>query len=480
MINIDPRLVSDGITEELFQLVFNHFVKEIPRLRNLKKYYLGKHQIENREKEAFLSNIKVVTNFSKYITDMATGYFLGESINYTSDNSAIDVLTKLFKDIDLSSHDTDMEKNCSIYGKSYELWYIDKNEDGEPMLNVTTLNPESTFVVYDNTVKNNPLFGVYFFSNITLDGTQEIIFNIYTDKEIITFKENEFDKRQIVNHKIKQLPIIEILNNEDKQGDFEQVISLIDSYEMLQSDRINDKVQFVASMLILYNTDLEESELAKARENGAMSLFGENIRAEYVVKQMDENMSHILMKDLMDNIYQFSMVSNMSDELFSGNASGVALKYKLLAFENLTKIKERNYIKGLKKRLKLILMVLKTMDNLSLTINDISITFSRSLPANNKENADMIAILKSTGIITDETLASQLSFVDNAKAEVERAREREKEVQEEQDQREMRSLDNAINDLDKQAEDGEEKKEPKLNIQADSMKQEDRRKLANK
>ena len=40
-------------------------------------------------------------------------------------------------------------------------------------------------------------------------------------------------------------------NDGQRQGDFEQVISLIDAYNTLQSDRVNDKEQFVDSLMYI-------------------------------------------------------------------------------------------------------------------------------------------------------------------------------------------------------------------------------------
>ena len=43
----------------------------------------------------------------------------------------------------------------------------------------------------------------------------------------------------------------------------------------------------------------------------------------------------------------------MTDEAFGGNVSGVAMEFKLLGMENITKIKTRYYRKGLRKRLRI-------------------------------------------------------------------------------------------------------------------------------
>lgn len=448
---IVPNISQGIIPKEVLEMAMANFETELPRLQKLEDYYAGKHIILDRIKEAHLSNNRIVSNFAKYIVDMSVGYFLGQNINYTSVKTEIDELVDMVRDTDIASHDLEIGEGCAIYGKDYELIYITKNEEGRNIPTAIELSPQRTFVVYDNTEKNNPLFGVHITKTQYPNNIEEIKYIVYTNEYKITYDAKELAiPISKETHNIGEFPIIEYSNNKRQQGDFEQVINLIDAYNILQSDRVNDKEQFVSALLILYNTDLEDEELDRARQTGGLSLMGENVRAEYVVKQMDENMSHILMKDLKDDIFQFSMVANISDSLFSGNASGVALKYKLLSFENLTKIKERWFIKSLKRRLKIFIRLLGATSGAIYNLNDIEITFSRGLPINDKEVADMIGILKASGIISDETLASQLSFVTNPKEEVQKAID-EAEAQKDRNEERMGmdTIDKGIENLNK-------------------------------
>lgn len=52
--------------------------------------------------------------------------------------------------------------------------------------------------------------------------------------------------------------MIEYRNNEERQGDFEQTIPLIDAYNLLQSDRLTDKENFVDAILVLYGFKLDD------------------------------------------------------------------------------------------------------------------------------------------------------------------------------------------------------------------------------
>ena len=76
---------------------------------------------------------------------------------------------------------------------------------------------------------------------------------------------------------------MEYRNNEEKQGDFEQMIPLIDAYNVLQSDRVNDKEQFVDAFLFLTGIDLDSEQAKKLREERILMGY-EGATAQYLAK----------------------------------------------------------------------------------------------------------------------------------------------------------------------------------------------------
>ena len=99
------------------------------------------------------------------------------------------------------------------------------------------------------------------------------------------------------------------------------------------------------------------------------------------------------------------------------------MEYKLLGLEMLTKIKERYYRKALKKRLKIFCHFL-SLKAIEVDASLIAPTFSRALPKNLTELANMIATLSDS--VSLKTLIKLLPFVEDPEAEVE-AVEQEKE-----------------------------------------------------
>lgn len=133
-----------------------------------------------------------------------------------------------------------------------------------------------------------------------------------------------------------------------------------------------------------------------------------------------ENYKNRLDKD----IHKFAMVPNMTDENFAGNASGVAMAYKLQGLEFLTGVKEQKFRKGLLRRVELITNILSIKMNKELLFTDIGFTFTRNNPKNLVEIVKMATDL--TGVISEESQLDMLPMI-NTEQELKR-KEAEKKV----------------------------------------------------
>ena len=128
----------------------------------------------------------------------------------------------------------------------------------------------------------------------------------------------------------------------------------------------------------------------------------------------------MLRKAIKEDIYNFSHVPNFMDENFAGNTSGVAMEYKLLGLEMITKVKERHYKRGLRKRIRLYCNFLN-MKAILLEAGSIMASFSRALPKNLQELAQIVANLANS--VSAKTLLKLLPFVEDPDYEIEQVTE---------------------------------------------------------
>lgn len=302
-------------------------------LKKLKDYYLGKHEILSHERRSNLPNFQTVCNHAKDIADTSSGYFMGNAITYnnTSDGD-IERLLETFDDADVDEADGINALNMAIYGRSYEYIFA---REGENLLDVRVLEPENTFIVYDDSIQQKPLFAVYYYRATTVGKDKdEVVYRaeVLTENLHYSMTLKDADKEHIstepVEHNLGAIPIIEYKNNRYMVGDYEQQIGLIDAYNSLMGNRVNDKEQFINSILVLYGAALADSA-EEARE--AMQILRDegllelplDAKAGFLNNVLDEASVEVLRKAIKEDIYTFSHVPNLSDEKFAGNTSGV-------------------------------------------------------------------------------------------------------------------------------------------------------------
>lgn len=429
-----PRVEFDekNIKKELVVKLIREHEKQIPRLKKLKKYYLGEHDILSKQRAKNKPNYKPVCNHAKDIADTSTGYFMGNTISYSnSEDTDIDELLIAFDNAEVDESDHDNALDMAIYGVAYEYVYARENEN---ILDIKSLEVENTFIVYDDSIEQQPLFGVYYFKRKENKADTETYQAVIMTKQfvysiVLEGKEKGIVSDKPIPHNMGDIPIIEYKNNKYSIGDFEQQIGLIDSYNSLTANRINDKEQFIDSILVLYGARLgdDEEESIKAMESLAEHKLLElhpEARAEYLSKTLNENEVETLRNAVKQDIYTFSHIPNLTDENFAGNSSGVAMEFKLLGLEMITKIKQRYYVKGLKKRIKLFANYLG-LTQIAIDANSITPHFSRSLPKNLLEISQIVSNLD--GKVSQETLLSQIPFVEDPMSEIEKVNEEKQE-----------------------------------------------------
>jgi SPP1 family phage portal protein len=429
-----PRIEFDekNIKKELVVKLIREHEKQLPRFKKLKKYYLGEHDILSKQRAKNKPNYKPVCNHAKDIADTSTGYFMGNTISYSnSEDTDIDELLIAFDNAEVDESDHDNALDMAIYGVAYEYVYARENEN---ILDIKSLEVENTFIVYDDSIEQQPLFGVYYFKRKENKADTETYQAVIMTKQfvysiVLEGKEKGVISDKPIPHNMGDIPIIEYKNNKYSIGDFEQQIGLIDSYNSLTANRINDKEQFIDSILVLYGARLgdDEEESIKAMESLAEHKLLElhpEARAEYLSKTLNENEVETLRNAVKQDIYTFSHIPNLTDENFAGNSSGVAMEFKLLGLEMITKIKQRYYVKGLKKRIKLFANYLG-LTQIAIDANSIIPHFSRSLPKNLLEISQIVSNLD--GKVSQETLLSQIPFVEDPMSEIEKVNEEKQE-----------------------------------------------------
>lgn len=409
-------------TETLAEFIQDFLFTKQPYLNKMQRYFLGDTDINRRTmSDIYKPNNKIVNPYANNITSTFTGYFMGEPVSYKFnkvDERESELVQFTLDDNDEDETNTSLSQDASVFGYGLELTYI--NEEAKIRFN--RLNPQWCLIITDDTIEENVKYVVRLTER--LEAGQVSVGNyaleVY-DKDSVTsgsFLNGVVSYNESYEHSFGQIPITVYPNNKDLQGDFEQIISLIDAYDKLMSDNINDYEAFVDAYLVLENMTLDTEEAAKMRVNRTL-ILPDGGKASWLTKDATTQTGEELKDRIDKSIYRFAQCPNMSDENFAGNASGIAIQYKLMGMENICSKKERYFRAGLYNRLVLINHIMGLFGG-GLDVNEVDIVFKRNIPANLNETAQIITMLNS--IVSKETLLGLLPFVEDAKAEAERKR----------------------------------------------------------
>ena len=411
-------LQEDGLPPpEMLRTVLAEHRAGLSRLEKLRAAYDARGPILDRKRRDGLPNNKLAHPYARYITSIATGYLIGQPVQYSmpDDSETLDRIQDAFRRGSEAAENTQLARDQSIYGKGVEVVHLDTDQ---LMPHTTAISPENAFVVYDDTCDAEPMFGVYYLPKKTADGNDDgwriwvmstTVIARYTAPSIDAIPA----QMDIEQHFFGGVPIVEYWNNESEYGDFEGVLRLIDAYDLLESDRVNDKEQFVDKLLVLTGAVLETDEkgrtpMQQLREDHALQLPDFQSKVDFLAAEMNESSVEVLRKALVQDIHKLSLVPDMSDENFAANASGVAMKYKLLGFEQLIRVKEQWFAEGLRARLKLYANFMQLRGSQPLDVADVTITFTHALPANLSENATTVNTAMSAGAVSLETAVRML------------------------------------------------------------------------
>jgi SPP1 family phage portal protein len=421
--------VGSEPTKELIEEAIKFNEGLVSHYNELEDYYLGEHPILSRKRINTTINNKVVVNHCHYITDTNVGYLLGNPVKYSvRDGVKYEKIEDEYRKQTLSDLDHEIAKDLSIYGRQYEYIYV-AGEGKEKSVRSVEVNVRNCIIAYDDSFEHNKVFAVLY----RKEGKDfEDVIVLTEEAEISFLVGNVLERGEEFPHGLGMVPVVEYRNNDEYMGDYEQVIPLVNAYNTLQSDRINDKEQLVNAIMIIKGMDLTEEQREDLKVTRTLANVPLNAEIEMLVKNLDETQLDILRKNISDDIHKISKTPNLSDENFVGNASGVAIRYKLLAFEQNIKNKERSFEKGLIERFVIYNRYLNKMKNMAL-INgyDVDVIFTRNLPQNDFETSQMINNLWNIGLPV-RLLLDQLSFVPNAEEAIKEAeRELKKAVKKE-------------------------------------------------
>lgn len=419
-------LEREKVINLIGNLIQNNKLEMNKALRMYNRYTLRGVPIKQRTFEDKTKiNHQLINDFVGEIVRTKVGY-MGKFINYNIDKDSKNYndINKAVQKWNLVNHyrktDAETIKKMSLYGYCAKLLYIAKDGSVKQKL----LEPFK-FAYIENKEEEVEYF-VRIIEEIQIDkNTNKKTWEFYDNENIYTITYvNDIPVNNFIvqKHLFNKCPIIIFKNNEEKMSDIEAVIDLIDAYDKTLSDWSSELEQFRLAYMIFKGFSLEPEDIEKLKRSGGFEIQ-EGQDVSFLTKQINVEAITKILEKFDENISRFAQHMNFNDKNFAGNLSGVAIKYKTYPFETKCMLTEIEMEKSLRLQWELISYVWNLNTNLNFDYTDLYFKFKRNTFDDLLAEADKLLKLK--GVVSEETMLTQASFVDDVDYEIKRIKEQE-------------------------------------------------------
>lgn len=437
------EIEKNGISAELLSKIINKHQYNSKYNRKLYKRYMamdGGVPISERKprfKEKNPINNKINNDFFSIIVDFETGFLAGNPIAYgysktkeseemTGGETAIDTATKALTDFTTRNnmYGVDMEttKIASICGYAGRLFYIDL-EGNERVMAV----PSYETIILSRTDITEPQYAIRYYPVWDINDVKTWVVEFYDNKNIYTYKGflSQLEEDSVKPHMFDYCPLQGIPRNKEMIGAAEKVIPLIDAYDKVLSDNVNELEAFAHAYLIFEGLRVDDKTIQEGQATGAFNFPATGTvqgKAYYLTKDINDAFTEHNLTTIRDNIYQLSNTPNLNDTVF-GTASGESLKFKIHGLETKCSMFQAQITNAAQYMWKVLASAWKKkaieFDPLQVTMD-----YKPNFPSSLNSEADLATKLKGIGL-PDEIVYSVLSCIDDVDYAIELKKQEE-------------------------------------------------------
>lgn len=314
------KIISKGIT----CLNWNR-----PIIKYLHDYYKGDQPALYRSKTVRDDiNNPVVENHAFEIVAFKNAQTYGEPVQCVSlknddkTNNAVDKLN----DYNRIANKSIADLECGEYTSSVGMGYKAIQRTKPPYLAPYRLiapSPMNTIIVYSS-ITRDPLLSIQQFKDENGDQYLQC-FSGYLE---YIYKQGKIVSTSV--HAFGGIPIVEYPNNADRLSDIELVITMLDSINEIQSNRVDAIAQFVQSWFKFVNCDIDEDTFQKMKMNGAIvvkSNNGSNTSDVSLIQQeLNQEGTQVGKDDILNNVQSILAIPNREGNTGGDTQGAVSLR----------------------------------------------------------------------------------------------------------------------------------------------------------
>ena len=395
----EEKITSDNLISVLTKAISVH-KSNSSDIQYLYDYYKGKTPILSKTKEIRENiNHKVWVNRAKEIVDFKLGYCFGEPIQYIrrgeEENLTADIATlnDYMYLADKATADKELAEWMLIAGVGYRMTMPTDT------LSIYTLDPRNTFVIRYSGLGHPVVASVTYVEKENLGR----IYSVYTD--------TEYFETDMLNVTVQPIhlggnPIVEYRADNAMLGSFEVVLPLLDAINEVESNRLDDIVQFVNSFLAVVGAELDAETVQNINEWKMMAL-PEGADAKYLSASMKQSDIQTLVDNLYQSILTICGLPNRNGgSSTSDTGAAVQLRDGWEAAEANAKSIETMFKRSEKQFLKVALRILRANAGLELKVEHIEAKFARRHTDNILTKVQAMVQLLDAGISPEIAIAT--------------------------------------------------------------------------
>ena len=207
-----------------------------------------------------------------------------------------------------SAHNLELAEEASITGESFEILYMDNDAN----IRFKAIPSEEVILVCEATLEENVIcairrYRVYDFNGATYSEFVEV----YDAKSVryYDYSDTQLTLTETKVNYFDDVPIIEYPNNKQRRGDFENVLSLVDAYNMTQSLSLDDLMDFTDAFLILRGMGgTDDDDVEKMRSDKVLEFDDASGSAEWLIKNLNDSYIENLKNRLQTDIHKFANI----------------------------------------------------------------------------------------------------------------------------------------------------------------------------
>ena len=245
-------------------------------------------------------NIRVGYNNFQVIQRTKSGYLAGD-IQRTYSDDIPDEVKEKYSEFDNLNHFRSFLKklmfSCTGWGNTYSLCYLDEANN----VRIKQVHSWQAKVEYDD--NGEPLKGYVYYP---IDERMHVweYDGVYVTEWIASKSGASYILlTEPKEHGFKGIPLIEWCNNDNKQGNSELAVPLMDAYDRLISDNITESATFRAAYLLLKNMGfLDDKVKAEMAKTGVFSANGD-ADARFLTKDINPEFIKFVMSETWSGIW---------------------------------------------------------------------------------------------------------------------------------------------------------------------------------